>query len=368
MAQDFTIDVPQQVIDDLRTRLRATRWPDAIGDDWERGTPPDALRRLVDHWAGSFDWAARQEELNQLDHQRVEVDGIGLHVVRAGRTGATPLLLVHGWPDSFLRFERLIPLLADDFELVVPSLPGYGFSDRPTEPGTDGPRIAELFAGLMTELGHERFGYHGGDLGSGVGEALAAAHGDRMIGLHLTDVPYWHLFAADPSTLSEEEQDYLQRGMQWSQSEGSYALQQSTKPQTIAYALNDSPAGLAAWFLEKYQTWSDCDGDVFSRFDPDWLATNLTVYWATQTAGSAARLYFENMRGMGNRSQDKVTVPTAFAIFPKDIVPAPRTFGERWFDVRRWTEMPRGGHFAAYEEPQLLADDIRAFFGEVAER
>jgi pimeloyl-ACP methyl ester carboxylesterase len=359
----FTLEVPQHVLDDLHERLARTRLPDAVADDWERGTAPGALRELVEHWRTGFDWRAAEARINALEHHRTTVDGVGLHHVRAGTPGRPPLLLVHGWPDSFLRFEDLIPLLADDFELVIPSIPGYGLSDRPTEPGTNSARIADLFAALMGSLGHDRFAYHGGDLGSGIGEQLALRHPERLTALHLTDVPYWHLFAVDPATLSAAEQDFLRRGQQWSQQEGAYAMVQGTKPQTLAPALNDSPAGLAAWFLEKFRAWSDCGGDVWSRFTPDQLLTNLTLYWVTETAGSAARLYQETMSaiGGGGTPNGPVTVPTAVAIFPADIVPAPREFAERWFDLRRWTVMPRGGHFAAWEEPELLADDLRAF-------
>ncbi|HEY0816151.1 MAG TPA: epoxide hydrolase [Pseudonocardia sp.] len=364
LISDFRVDVPDEVLGDLRDRLTRTRWADAVADDWARGTAPGPLRALVEHWGGPFDWRAAERRINALDHFRVEVDGSRLHFVRAGTRGATPLLLVHGWPDSFLRFEDVLPLLAD-FDLVVPSIPGYGFSDRPTRPGMDPARIADLFAGLMTALGIDRFGVHGGDLGSGIGEQIALRHPERLTGLHLTDVPYWHLFTVDPALLSEPEQAYLQQAMQWSQREGTYAQLQGTKPQTLAHGLVDSPVGLASWFLEKFRAWSDCGGDVFSRFTPDRLAENLTVYWATGTAGSAARLYYDTMAA-GRGPTARVEVPTAVAIFPKDIVPAPRAFAERWFALDRWTEMPRGGHFAAWEEPRLLADDLRAFFAPPA--
>jgi pimeloyl-ACP methyl ester carboxylesterase len=368
VVEPFLIDVPQPVLDDLRRRLTDVRWPDAVADDWERGTRPSALRRLVGYWRDEFDWREVERRLNTLDQYRVHVDGVGLHVVRAGRAGATPLLLLHGWPDSFLRFLRLLPLLGDRFDLVVPSIPGFGFSDRPTAPGSDPSRVAGLFAGLMTELGFDRFGVHAGDVGGSIAELIAARFPERVSGLHLTDVPYWHLFAADPTTLTDAERDYRQRGLAWSQAEGAYASLQNTKPQTLAYALNDSPTGLAAWFLEKFRAWSDCGDDVFSRFDPDWLATNLTVYWVTQTAGSAARHYYESAHLDRTGMPDRVEVPTAVAIFPKDLVSAPREFAERGFDLRRWTEMPRGGHFAAWEEPDLLADDLTAFFDDLPVR
>lgn len=367
MTETFRIDVPQPVLDDLRDRLVRTRWPDAVSADWDRGTELGYLRGLVEYWQDGYDWRRAEARLNQLDHFRTEVEGVGLHHVRvpARAPDALPLLLLHGWPDSFLRFEKLLLLLgaADDpFELVIPSIPGYGFSDRPTTAGTDPRRIADLMAGLMSELGFDRFGVHGGDIGSGIGEQLAHRHPERLVGLHLTDVPYWHLFAVAADTLSPPEQDYLERGMQWSQREGAYALLQGTKPQTLAYALNDSPAGLAAWFIEKFRSWSDCDGDLSTRFTADELLTNLTVYWVTETAGSAARLYYETMRAGGGTGTARAEVPTGVAIFPHDIVPAPRAFGERWFDVRRWIEMPRGGHFAALEEPDLLAHDLVEFF------
>jgi pimeloyl-ACP methyl ester carboxylesterase len=363
----FTLEVPQDVLDDLHARLARTRFPDAVADDWERGTAPSVLRELAGYWRSGFDWRSAEARINALDHNRTTVDGVGLHHVRAGSRGRPPLLLVHGWPDSFLRFDELVPLLADDFDLVVPSIPGYGLSDRPTTPGMDSGRIAELFAGLMSRLGHERFAYHGGDLGSGIGEQLALRHPERLTALHLTDVPYWHLFAVDPATLAPEEQDFLSRGQEWLQREGAYALVQGTKPQSLAPALNDSPAGLAAWFLEKFRAWSDCGGDLWSRFTPDQLLTNLTLYWATETAGSAARLYYEGLTASSDQHgpTGPVTVPTAVAIFPADIVPAPRSFAERWFNLQRWTDMPRGGHFAAWEEPALLADDIRTFVSSV---
>jgi pimeloyl-ACP methyl ester carboxylesterase len=365
----FSIDVPQEVLDDLQDRLARTRWPDAVADDWERGTAPGALATLVDHWRDRFDWRREESRLNQLEHARTEVDGMALHHLRAGTRGRLPLLLLHGWPDSFLRFERLVPLLSDDFDLVVPSIPGFGFSERPSVPGVDPERIADLLAGLMSALGLERFAIHGGDVGSGVGEQLALHHRARVVALHLTDVPYWHLFATDETQLSDAERAYLAQGTAWAQTEGAYAQLQSTKPQTLTYALNDSPAGLAGWFLEKFRAWSDCGDDVIGYFGADTLLANLTLYWVTQTAGSAARVYYDTMAAMrargGGPEQARVEVPTGVTIFPKDIAPAPREFAERWFDIRHWNQMPRGGHFAAWEQPQLLAGELRSFLATV---
>ncbi len=378
-VQRFRIEVPQETLDDLRGRLARTRWIDEVeGAGWDYGTNLGYLRDLTGHWREGFDWREQEAGLNEFAQFRAEIDGFGLHFVHERGRGPdpTPILLLHGWPDSFYRFHKLIPMLtdperfggdpADSFDVVVPSLPGYGFSDRPTERGMTAERVADLMHGLMTDaLGYERFGAHGGDVGSGLTETLARKHAGSLAGIHLTDVPYTHMFTMAPDDLSEAEQEYLTAGQRWLMQEGAYAMEQSTKPQTLAYGLNDSPAGLAAWIVEKFRAWSDCDGDVEKSFSRDELLTNITIYWATQTIKSSFLTYFE---GGGDSSEDagsRVEVPTGVAIFPKDIVPAPRDYGERFFNVQRWTEMPRGGHFAAMEEPELLAEDLRAFFRDL---
>ncbi|MGC5222188.1 epoxide hydrolase family protein [Micromonospora sp. DT81.3] len=363
----FRIDVPQAVLDDLAERLARTRWPDSITggeDDWSWGTPLAALRSLVDRWADGYDWRRTEARLNALRHELHEIDGVGIHLVRAGTPGATPLLLLHGWPDSFLRFEKAIPLLSERFDLVVPSIPGYGFSERPASPGFGPDRVADLLAATMSKLGFGSFGVHGGDIGSTIAEAVALRHPDRVIGLHLGDVPFWHRYTVDAATLDADENAFVQRMAEWFQTEGAYALLQRTKPQTLAYGLTDSPVALAAWFLEKFRAWSDCDGDVYSRFSRDELLDDLMVYWVTGTAASAARYYRDaSLRQIDPAS--RVSAPTGFAIFPRDINPAPRQFAERFFDVRRWTRMPRGGHFGPWEEPALFAGEVTAFFDEL---
>ncbi len=363
---DFRIEIPQRVLDDVVRRLENARWPDAVVDepDWSWGTPPRALRTLVDRWLNGYDWRRTEARLNSLEQGRVEIDGLGVHYFRAGTRGATPLLLIHGWPDSPLRFEQAIPLLADRFELIVPSVPGYGFSDRPTTIGFGPDRVADLFAGLMSELGFERFGVHGGDIGSTIGESIALRHPDRVIGLHLVDVPFWHRYAVDPATLDADERAHFDAITGWAANHGAYAALQRTKPQTLAYLLGDSPLGLAGWLLEKFQAWSDCDGDVWSAFDPDVVIDDVMVYWVTETAGSSVRYYRDSSLVAGDPGA-RVTVPTGFAIFPKDIAPAPRAFAERFFDVVRWTEMPSGGHFGALEQPAHFAADVRAFFDQL---
>lgn len=357
----YLIEVPDDVLDDLRARLGRSRWPSAVeGAGWDRGTDIGYLRELTGYWRDGFDWRVHEAELNALPHVRVEVGGFGVHAVhqRSQDEDAPALLLLHGWPDSFLRYRKVLPLLGD-FHLVVPSLPGYGFSDKPTRAGWSSERFADVMAGLMTELGYERFLVSGGDVGSGVAEGLGVRHAGRLTGLHLTDVPYWHLFTVDPSELSEPEQAYLQAGQQWQMREGAYGLLQATKPMTAAYGLSDSPVGLAGWIVEKLRSWSDCDGQIDRRFSMDDVLVHVTLYWVTNTIGSSFGVYYE--RDERAQGSGRVEVPAGATIFPHDIVPAPRQFGERFFAIRHWSELPRGGHFGALEEPQLFADDLHTF-------
>ncbi|GAB3331018.1 epoxide hydrolase [Larkinella ripae] len=380
--QPFTIQIPQPTLDDLQQRLAATRWPDEVADSgWDFGTNEAYLKELVAYWQAQFDWRQQEAALNRFAHFRTEIDGYGLHFIHERGQGERPLplLLSHGWPDSFYRFYKLIPLLTDPeshggraedaFDVVVPSLPGFGFSDRITQKGADAPWTAGVLHQLMTKvLGYHRFAAHGGDVGSGITEALAMGHPDSLVGIHLTDIPYWHIFATQPDELSKPEQKFLETGQQWQMTEGAYALIQATKPQTLAYGLNDSPAGLAAWILEKFRTWSDCDGNPENRFTKDELLTNIFLYWATETVRSSFTPYFGTGAAGPPKDFKKIEVPTGAAIFPKDIVPAPREFAERFYTIARWTEMPKGGHFSALEEPELLADEIRAFFRPLREK
>jgi pimeloyl-ACP methyl ester carboxylesterase len=377
----FRIAIDQAVLDDLQARLRRTRWASALGDDtWDRGASRPYMAELVTYWRDHYDWRRAEAELNRLAHFRAEVDGVGLHFILERGRGPRPfpLVLTHGFPDSFVRFVALIPRLtdpaafggdpADAFDVVVPSLPGYGFSDRPAKAGATF-QIGRRWHGLMTGLGYARYGAHGGDWGSTVTEQLARSHGDAVAGIHLTDVPFWHAFQK-PDDASAAERAYFAKVDAWVQQEGAYALIQGTRPATLACALGDSPLGLAAWIIEKFQRWSDCGGDVDSRFDKDLLLTNVMIYWATNTIGTACLPYddFANsgaLRWMAEGVKQWLgssDVPAAFAWFPKDLSHPPREWAERFFAVRRWTEMPRGGHFAALEEPDLLAEDLRAFF------
>lgn len=360
----YTLDVPDSEIADLRERLSRTRWADAVADDWQRGTAPSALRALVERWAEGYDWKATERRLNQLDHYTYQ----GLHFVRAGTRGKQPLLLLHGWPDSFLRFETILPLLADDFDLIVPSLPGFGLTERPAAPGIGAAQAADRIAALMGHLGFDRYGVHGGDCGGMVGELLALRHREHISALHLTDLPFWHLFGLDPAALSPEEQQYLQKSQEWAQREGAYIQEHATKPQTLGYGLNDSPVALASWHLEKFESWTD--GGVDKTLGIDAVLDNLSLYWFTQTGPSSVRFYFENFSSIGEvlgaLAQGPIPVPTAFANFPADHARPPRTLVERSFNVQHWADMPAGGHFTAWEQPEALAADLRVFFSGVA--
>lgn len=383
-VEPYTIAIAQDILDDLHARLARTRFPQAVGDDdeWQMGVPPTYAAELVDYWQNQFDWRAQEAMLNRLSHFRTEISGLAIHFVHERGKGPAPmpLLLTHGWPDSFTRFLKIIPLLTDPaahggdardaFDVVVPSIPGYGFSDRPLKSGVL-QSIPDLWNTLMTErLGYEKYGAQGGDWGSTITEMLAQQHAKSLVGIHLTDVPTGHAVEPPPN-LSPTEQKYVAKVMKWRETEGGYMAEQGTRPQTLAYGLADSPAGLAAWLTEKYRQWSDCDGDVETRFTKDDLLTNITIYWATETVRSSFQLYYDRMHAsllerastkLKEITKSKPDVPVAIASFPKDLNPPPREWAERFFDVHRFTEMTSGGHFPAFEEPEALAEDVRAFF------
>ncbi|MBO9611348.1 MAG: epoxide hydrolase [Dyadobacter sp.] len=373
--QAFQINVSPEIIEDLYARLGNTRWPDSLHQaDWQLGTDITYLKEITDYWQNTFDWQKQQEKLNELPHFTTEIDRINIHFIHQKGTGSRPLplLLCHGWPDSFLRFQKLIPLLTDPaanggdpndaFDVIIPSLPGFGFSDRPAEKKSFIAWTAGLLHKLVTEtLGYASYAAHGGDVGSGVVERLGMDVHGSLVGIHLLDIPYWHLFAIQPDDLDTQEKQYLQAGQTWQFTEGGYAIEQSTKPQSLAYGLNDSPVGLAGWILEKFHRWSDCKGHLENSFTKDELLTNITLYWVTQTIRSSFTPYFDEDQ-TPPQTNTKISVPTGVAIFPKDIIPAPRSFAERFYNVVRWSEMPRGGHFSAWEEPELLAAELREFF------
>ncbi|BCL77041.1 multidrug MFS transporter [Jeongeupia sp. HS-3] len=362
----FTVAIPEATLGDLRQRLAHTRHAAAIDSDgWSAGMPPQVLRTLLAHWQ-DFDWRAAETAINAYPAFRTEIDGVGLHFVHVRGEGPNciPLILTNGWPSCFLELLPLIPLLTKSvnglaFDIVIPSLPGYGFSDQPLEPGMNITRIAALWARLMAGLGYARFVAHGSDMGAGVVDRLRANHAGQLIAIHMINV-----FSGYPAdgALAPEEAAYLAAAGQWRAAESAYAMLHASKPQTIAAALNDTPAGLAAWIGEKFHGWRDGGLRMDDRAALDALCAVLTVYWATQTIGSSQRLYREAFADAGAMSPPpRHGVPVGVAVFPADILPAPRTWAQRWFDRCDWQAMPRGGHFPGFETPELLADELRRF-------
>ena len=377
-VQPFNIDIQDSVLDDLKSRLERTRWPDELpGTDWDYGSNLDYVKELVEYWRTKFDWRGQENLINSFSHFKTDVDGLGIHFIHEKGKGPNPMPLVitHGWPGTFFEMHKIIPLLsdpgshggdsADAFDVVVPSMPGYGFSDHTAERGLDVLSIGDMWAKLMSEnLGYQRFGAQGGDWGASVTARLGFFHGAKVIGIHSTlpfrPTPYMGPGAKE---LSKAEEDMLQQRRDWQATEGGYAHIQGTKPQTLSYGLNDSPAGLAAWIVEKYRTWSDCGGDVEKKFTKDELLTTITIYWATQSIGSSTKIYYETLRKPWNLEKDqRIDVPCGIAAFPAEISVPLREWVERSYNVQQWTVMPSGGHFAALEEPDRLVDDVRDFF------
>jgi pimeloyl-ACP methyl ester carboxylesterase len=377
-VQPYKIEIPDSVLDDLKSRLERTRWPDELpGTGWDYGSNLDYVKELVEYWRTKFDWHAQEKLINSFSHFKSEVDGLNIHFIHEKGKGPNPMPLVitHGWPGTFFEMYKVIPMLsdpashggdpADAFDVVAPSMPGYGFSDATDKRGLSVLSISDLWAKLMSEnLGYQRFAAQGGDWGARVTAKLGLSHGDKVIGIHTTSTssptPY-----QGPGTreLSEAEKAMLAQRVQWLADEGGYSHIQATKPQTLSYGLNDSPAGLAAWIVEKYRTWSDCGGDVESRFTKDELLTTITIYWVTQSINSSTRLYYESFFQAWDLAKDeKIQVPVAIASFPRENSVPLREWAERSFNIQQWTDMPSGGHFAALEEPDRLVEDIRKFF------
>ncbi|KOU69188.1 epoxide hydrolase [Streptomyces sp. MMG1533] len=388
----FRIDIPQSDLDDLHYRLDATRWPDELpGVGWAYGVPSDYLRELVRHWRHAYDWRAAEARLNEWPQFTTEIDGAHVHFahIRSPEPDATPLIITHGWPGSIVEFLDVVgPLTdpaahggdpADAFHVVLPSIPGFGFSGPTRETGWEARRIADAWVELMTRLGYERFGAQGGDWGAGISRELGRVHPDRVIGIHLNLLPGAQA-ATEPTTeeleaLSPEERERTltswRRWAEWFRDGTGYFHVQSTRPQTLSYALTDSPVGQLAWIVEKFQEWTDSDELPEEAVDRDQMLTNVMLYWLTGTAGSSARVYYERAHASGDRiaaPNEPSTAPTAVASFPGDPQIPLRHKAERTENIVRWTELDRGGHFAAMEEPDLLVEDVRAFFRQLREK
>jgi len=346
------------------------------------GMDADFLRWLVDQWVNHFDWRAIESHLNGHPQFMAAIGPSPIHFVHLRGTGPAPIpiILTHGWPSTYAELLPLGNALADpsqhglqgaaSFDVVIPSLPGYGFSPAPQALGTNVFTIADQWVALMSALGHERFIAHGGDIGAGVSTALGLKHGDRILGIHLNYIPgSYQPFLAPQAVLSPQESRWQAQRAAWSDAEGGYAHVQGTKPDVLGPALNDSPIGLAAWILDKYRSWSDCDGDVSKRFSSTELLTVISIYWFSECMPSAIRLYWEGRRRpLQLAAGERITSPVAIARFPKELPTPPRSYIERGYNVTRWTEFSRGGHFAALEETAALAEDIRSFAAGISSR
>lgn len=365
-ATPFSINIEESVLEDLRNRLSRTRWTDEITDaGWEYGTNLAYLKELTDYWQNSFDWRVQEKALNSFANYRAEVDGLNLHFIleRSTKENAMPILLLHGWPSSFYQMHEIIPLLTPSFDVVVASLPGYGFSDIPKEKGMSVGKMAGLFHKLMTEnLGYQQYGVRGSDLGAGVIQQLGLLHPEALIGTHQSGTnPY---VGYVPENLSPAEQEFVKNAQNWYATQMAYAMEQSSKPQTLAYGLNDSPVGLASWIIEKFWSWTDHGGNLENSFSKDELLTNLTIYWVTQTINSSMRLYYETAHDQGAQ-YGRVEVPTAMLMTTKDFFPTPREWVERSYNIVRWNEIDKGGHFLEWEVPDLVAKDMIEFFSSL---
>jgi microsomal epoxide hydrolase len=371
----FKIHVPDDVLADLRARLARVRWPDEPPlVPWSTGTSVEYMKQLVDYWRERFDWRAQEAKLNALRQFTVPLAGIDLHFIHEQGRGPNPipLLLSHGWPGSVFEFHKIIPMLtdparfggdaADAFTVVAPSLPGYTLSFRPGQPRFSVEQIAEAFAELMSLLGYQRFAAQGGDWGAFVTSRLGLMHANRLYGIHLNLLA----LRRDPAMLANptlEEKVFLDQLQHWIKEETGYQWIQGTKPQTLAFGLSDSPAGLAAWIIEKFRAWSDCGGDPENAFTKDELLTNITLYWVTGAIGSSFWPYYARMHNPWPIPEGaRVSVPTGYVEFPAEILRPPRSVAEKVYNIQRWTKMDKGGHFAALEQPEALAREVREFF------
>jgi pimeloyl-ACP methyl ester carboxylesterase len=390
LSQDvrpFRVQVEDAVLTDLHERLAKTRWPDQIpGSSWEYGVDVEFMRQLVEYWRKDYDWRKHERALNEFPQFTTELDGVVLHFlhVRSPHADALPLILLHGWPGSIAEFQKIIPMLtepekfggkaSDAFHVVAPSLPGFGFSSPTRERGWSSLRMAETMAKLMAQLGYQRYGAQGGDWGSGIVRSLAGGDGAHCIGGH-SNFPGANRPMDDPMRgVSQAEMDRLQKRNEELADHKAYAAIQATRPLALAFGLNDSPAGLAAWIIDKFWAWSDHGGNLENSFTKDELLTNVMIYWVTQSMPSSTRIYFESQHNLPRPASQTPFAggggkpsPLGFALFPKEINLPPRAWVERSHGptMIHWTEMPRGGHFAALEQPQLLAEDVRTFFRKV---
>jgi pimeloyl-ACP methyl ester carboxylesterase len=373
-VEPFRIAVPDDVLADLRRRLADTRWPEAeCVEDWSQGIPLAYARELATYWGTDYDWRPREAALNEFDQFTTEIEGLSIHFVhqRSPHPDALPLVITHGWPGSIVEFQKVIAPLVDPtshggrtedaFHVVCPSLPGYGFSGKPTATGWNIGKIARAWETLMVRLGYDRYGAQGGDWGAAVTTEIGRNVG-HCVGIH-TNMPIGSPPASALENPTDEEKVALAALDYYRRLDSGYYKQQATRPQTLGYGLVDSPAAQLAWIIEKFWSWTDCDGHPENALSRDELLDNVTLYWVTATGASSARLYWESMTAFG--SGGRVELPTGVASFPKEISRPPRSWCEADYNITHWSTMPRGGHFAAFEQPELWVDDVRTFFATV---
>lgn len=370
MITEFKCQIAQPAIDNLKSRISQTRWTDEIkGSGWQYGADLSYIKELADYWVDKFDWRKVENEINQYPNYIAEIDGVKIHFLHIKGKGkiAVPLIITHGWPGSFLEMTKLIPLLTTNpefsFDLIIPSVIGFGFSQKINSSGCNIWFIADLWAKLITELGYKKVLAQGGDFGAGISTALALKHADRLLGLHLNYIHSSYFpFLSQTESLTDEEIEFQKNADHWYVTEGAYAHQHRTKPLTLSFSLNDSPIGLCAWIVEKFYGWSDCNGDIESVFTKDELLANISLYWFTETIHSSIRLYNESIKKpLRFLENDFIDIPVGIAKFHKEEPFPPRKFIERGYNVQHWTDIPKGGHFAAMEQPTLLATDIITF-------
>ena len=370
MITEFKCQISQPVVDDLKFRISQTRWTDEIKDSgWLYGANLSYIKELADYWLDKFDWRKVEDKINQHPNYIAEIDGIKIHFLHIKGKGkiSLPLIITHGWPGSFMEMSKLIDPLTTDpefsFDLIIPSIPGFGFSQRINTPGCNLWIISDLWSKLINKLGYEKVLVQGGDFGASIGTALALKHSEIMLGLHLNYIPGSYFpYLSHAEKLTEEEIQFQKSAENWYTTEGAYSHQHRTKPLTLGYALNDSPVGLCAWIVEKFYSWSDCKGNIESVFTKDELLSNVSLYWFTQTIHSSIRLYNENSRApLHFLENDFINIPVGIAKFHKEEPFPPRKFIERGYNIQHWTDIPTGGHFAAMEQPLLLANDIIQF-------
>lgn len=370
----YQISVSDEVLEDLSYRLSKTRWPEKeLVEDWSQGIPLSYVQEMCDYWLTSYDWRQREASLNRFDHFTAAVAGCDIHFIhqQSPHDEAIPLILSHGWPGSVVEFQKVIEPLTnptdhggnaeDAFHVVCPSLPGYGFSGKPPQAGWGVEKIADVFTELMGGLGYPRFGAQGGDWGSAITTAIGGRHPEKCLGIHLNMVMRGNRPKDREPT--EEEHAALAAAAHYRDWDSGYSTQQGTRPQTLGYGLTDSPVGQLAWILEKFWAWTDNQGHPEDALSREEMLDNIMIYWVTKSATSSARLYWESFRSL---RPAQVNVPTGVAAFPREIIPPVRSWSEGTYtDIRRWTKMPKGGHFAAFEQPELFVEDVRSFFSEI---